>query len=129
VPKHKPFEPTDTSQPLRGAHENPPIVSEGFGQFFARVVENASGVEAIEYHLRYNVASEQSDVLQAHIHIANPGNNGSIVAFLCSNLDQAAANDCPPSPGEVDGEILPEECWRSPKRPIRIPSWSSRPKT
>jgi hypothetical protein len=26
-----------------------------------------------------------SDALQAHLHIANPGNNGGIVVFLCSN--------------------------------------------
>lgn len=109
-----PFEPSDISQPLRGGHENPPVISDGTGRFFARVVENASGVvEAIQYHLTYNVEFEQSDVLQAHIHIANPGNNGGIVAFLCSNQGNippgAGAGECPPSPGVVDGEILPAD--------------------
>jgi CHRD domain len=105
----QPFDPTDVSQPLRGGHENPPVISEGFGRFFANVIETPQGVQEIEYHLRYNVVDGASDVQQAHIHIANPGNNGEIVAFLCSNLDASADNDCPASPGEVDGVILQED--------------------
>ena len=106
----QPFVPTDSSQPLRGSHENPPVVSEGFGRFFANVIETPEGVvQEIEYHLRYDVVDGASDVQQAHIHIANPGNNGGIVAFLCSNLDAPADNDCPASPGNVDGVILPED--------------------
>jgi CHRD domain len=103
----QPFEPTDVSQPLRGGHENPPVISEGLGRFFANVIETPDGVQEIEYHLRYNVVNGASDVQQAHIHIANPGNNGGIVAFLCSNLDAPADNDCPTSPGVVDGVLLP----------------------
>jgi hypothetical protein len=106
----QPFEPTEISQPLRGGHENPPVVSDGFGQFFANVVEAADGtVQEIQYHLRYDVAADASDVQQAHIHIANPGNNGGIAAFLCSNLDAPTDNECPVSPGVVDGVILPED--------------------
>jgi hypothetical protein len=105
----QPFEPTDVSQPLRGGHENPPIESDGFGRFFANVIETPEGVQEIEYHLRYNVVEGASDVQAAHIHIANPGNNGGIVAFLCSNLTVLAENDCPASPGVVDGVILPED--------------------
>jgi len=105
----QPFEPTDVSQPLRGGHENPPVVSEGFGRFFANVIETADGVQEIQYQLRYDVADGASDVQQAHIHIANPGNNGGIVAFLCSNLGNIqgpSAGPCPPSPGVVDGQIV-----------------------
>jgi hypothetical protein len=105
----QPFEPTDVSQPLRGGHENPPVISDGVGRFFANVVETAQGVQEIEFHLRYNVVDGASDVQQAHIHIANPGVNGGITAFLCSNLDTLADNDCPASPGVVDGVILSED--------------------
>lgn len=105
----QPFEPTDVSQPLRGGHENPPVISDGFGRFFANVIEGADGVQEIQYQLRYNVAAGESDVQQAHIHIANPGNNGGIVAFLCTNLDAAAENDCPASPGVVNDVILAED--------------------
>jgi hypothetical protein len=105
----QPFTPTDVSQPLRGGHENPPVVSDGFGRFFANVIESAQGVQEIQYQLRYDVADGPSDVQQAHIHIANPGVNGGIVAFLCSNLDALADNDCPASPGVVDDVILPED--------------------
>jgi hypothetical protein len=46
-----------------------------------------------------------------HLHNANPGNNGGIVVFLCSNLGNtpvgAQVRPCPPSPpGLVEGEIL-----------------------
>jgi len=105
----QPFEPTDVSQPLRGGHENPPVVSEGFGRFFANVVEGAQGVQEIQYLLRYDVADGESDVLEAHIHIANPGNNGGIVVPLCSNLDAPINNDCDDSPGLVQDVILAED--------------------
>ena len=92
---------------LRGGNENPPVISSGSGNFRAE----RSG-DQIEFRLRYGVASEdsESDVTQAHLHIANPGNNGAIVVFLCSNLgnepDGVAARPCPPSPDVVTGEIV-----------------------
>ena len=89
---------------LLGGNENPPVVSEGSGRFRAELLE-----DRIQFRLTYDVASDGSDVLQAHLHIANPGNNGGIVAFLCSNLDDPPENDCPESPGEVNGEILAED--------------------
>jgi hypothetical protein len=109
----QPFEPTDVAEPLRGGNENPPVISDGFGRFFANVVEGTEGIQEIQYQLRYNVVAGdvagESDVQEAHIHIANPGNNGGIVAFLCSNLDEPADNDCPVSPGVVNDVILPED--------------------
>jgi hypothetical protein len=105
----QPFDPTDESQPLRGGYENPPVISDGFGRFFANVIEAAQGVQEIEYQLRYDVVDGASDVQQAHIHIANPGNNGGIVAFLCSNLGNIqgpSAGPCPSSPGLVNSQIL-----------------------
>ena len=47
---------------------------------------------------------------QAHLHIANPGNNGGIVVFLCSNLGNTPGRrevrECPPSPNPVTGDIV-----------------------
>ncbi len=90
---------------LLGANEVPPVVSRGDGDFdfdFRR--------GRIEFELEYDVASNGSDVTQAHIHIANPGNNGGVAVFLCTNLGNnppgATLRPCPRSPGEVDGTIV-----------------------
>jgi hypothetical protein len=89
---------------LLGGNENPPVVSDGSGRFRAELLD-----DRISFQLRYDVASDLSDVTQAHLHIANPGTNGGIAAFLCSNLDDPPENDCPESPGEVSGEIFEED--------------------
>jgi hypothetical protein len=93
---------------LVGGNENPPVVTDGSGNFRAEIFP-----DRIEFRLRYDVAFEGSDVTQAHLHIANPGNNGGIVVFLCSNADNTPAGatrrDCPPSPGVVEGEIVEED--------------------
>jgi len=90
---------------LVGANENPPVITDGSGNFRARLFP-----DRIEFRLRYDVASTGSDVTQAHLHIANPGNNGGIVVFLCSNAgntpDGATQRDCPSSPAVVLGEIV-----------------------
>jgi hypothetical protein len=90
---------------LIGGNENPPVVSSGAGTFKAEVDD-----EGIAFRLKYDVRSDDSDATQAHLHIANPGNNGGIVVFLCSNLgntpDGATVRECPESPGEVRGEIV-----------------------
>ena len=95
----------DRAGRLLGGNENPPFISDGSGSFTA-----TSEGDAIAFQLTYDVASDESDVLQAHLHIANPGNNGPIVVFLCSNLPNipagASAGPCPPSPGEVEGSIV-----------------------
>jgi hypothetical protein len=92
-----------TAEPLRGGNENPPVISEGSGTFRVQL-QNGS------FRLRYDVASDASDVTQAHLHIGNPGTNGGIVVYLCSNEGNTPAGaterECPASPGEVTGEIL-----------------------
>ena len=94
----------ERAERLLGGNENPPIISDGSGRFTA-----TSEGDRIAFQLSYDVASEESDVLQAHLHIANPGNNGGIVVFLCSNLGNtpvgATVRECPDSPGEVTGDI------------------------
>ncbi|PON16542.1 hypothetical protein C2W62_17955 [Candidatus Entotheonella serta] len=62
---------------LSGVNSNPPIASPGSGQF-----EIHLEAEAAQYNLTYeNLAG----VSQVHIHLGNPGTNGEVIAFLCSN--------------------------------------------
>src|SRR5687767_3018171 len=98
----------ERSEKLLGGNENPPVISEGSGSFTA-----TTEGDAIAFELDYDVVSPESpdsDVQQAHLHVANPGNNGPIVVFLCSNLGKvppgATAQACPPSPGTVTGTIV-----------------------
>ncbi len=98
----------DEKATLIGADENPPVVSEGAGKFKAMIKK-----DRIEFTLDYDVASDASDILQAHLHVANPGNNGSIAVFLCTNLGNnpavATQRDCPASPGKVKGDIVADD--------------------
>ena len=93
---------------LRGADENPPVVSDGEGDFDAMIRKNK-----ISFELTYDLTSESSDVSQAHIHVENPGTNGPITVFLCTNLGNtpfgATARPCPPSPGTVMGDIVADD--------------------
>jgi hypothetical protein len=93
---------------LVGGNENPPVVSEGSGMFRAWFRH-----DGIAFRLRYDVASEDSDITQSHLHIANPGTNGGIAVFLCTNLGNtpmgATMRACPPSPGVVTGSIVMED--------------------
>jgi CHRD domain len=93
------------SEELLGGHENPPVISDGTGEFTATL-----DIDSIRFQLTYVVGAGSAPD-QAHLHIANPGNNGGIVVFLCSNLGNtpvgAQVRPCPPSPpGLVEGEIL-----------------------
>jgi hypothetical protein len=95
----------ERAEKLLGGNENPPVISEGSGSFTA-----VSEADTISFELNYDVGAAESDVQQAHLHVANPGNNGPIVVFLCSNLGNvppgATAQACPPSPGTVTGNIV-----------------------
>ncbi|HEX6142730.1 MAG TPA: CHRD domain-containing protein [Geminicoccaceae bacterium] len=66
---------------LLGGEENPPVVSDGRGRFRANVRND----DTIRYRLRYRFP-DGTTVLQAHLHVANPGNNGGIAAYLCTNV-------------------------------------------
>ena len=91
------------AEKLLGGNENPPVVTDATGSFRAELF-----ADRIEYQVALRRRrTPDSDVTQAHLHIANPGNNGDIAAFLCSNRPPAAhAPRCPPSPGVVEGEIV-----------------------
>jgi CHRD domain len=97
-----------STERLLGGNENPPVLSKGSGSLRTRF-----GHDRIEFRLRYDVVSEDSDITQSHLHIANPGTNGGIAVFLCTNLGNtpmgATMRACPPSPGLVTGTIVMED--------------------
>lgn len=76
---------------LRGFEEVPPISTTGQGFFLGSL----NGPEtALDYTLVY--FAMQGTVTQAHIHIGQPGFNGGIVLFLCTNLAPPAGVPVPP---------------------------------
>ena len=77
---------------LSGYQEVPVISSGGSGSFSARIDEAAS---EINWELSY--AGTGSSVMQAHIHLGSVGTNGSVSAFLCTNLGNFPAHACPES--------------------------------
>jgi hypothetical protein len=94
----------EKSETLLGGNENPPVISDGSGSF-----EVQFGGDSATFRLFYDVASEGSDVTQAHWHIENPGNNGGIVVWFCANPPIEAPEgtpECPPSPAELAGDIV-----------------------
>ncbi len=87
---------------LNSLSENPVVISPGSGEFEATFVEETSGATStlirITYRLTYRDLKSSTDaagtetpgvVTQAHIHIGKEWENGGVVAFLCSNLDDA----------------------------------------
>ena len=100
---------------LVGANENPPVVSDGTGRFRSQLFP-----DRVDFTLTYDVAGVGSDVTQAHLHIANPSNNGGIVVFLCSNAGNTPAGatqrDCPPSPARSSARSSLTTWSRSPRR-------------
>lgn len=77
---------------LRGFEEVPSVSTPGQGFFFATL--NPAGT-ALDFSLFY--LTLQGGVAQAHIHVGNPGVNGGIVLFLCTNLTPPAGVPAPPA--------------------------------
>jgi len=77
---------------LRGLEEVPSISTLAQGFFLGTL--NASGT-ALDYTVVY--FDLQGTVTQSHIHIAQPGVNGGIVLFFCTNLAAPAGVPAPPS--------------------------------
>jgi hypothetical protein len=84
---------------LRGFEEVPPISTHGQGFLFAAL--DAAGT-TLTYSLVY--FGLQGNVTQSHIHIGQPGVNGGIVLFFCTNLAPPAGvpvpPPCPNTPGQ-----------------------------
>jgi hypothetical protein len=87
---------------LSGFNEVPAIVSTGYGAFFARINESAG---TIDYELSYD--GTEGSVTQSHIHVGQPGVNGAVSVFLCTNLGNgpAGTQPCPAAPGVISGTI------------------------
>lgn len=89
---------SDETAVLSGLNENPPLVSLGSGQFKIHLEG-----EVAQYELVYN---NLTAVTQAHIHLGNPGTNGSVIVFLCSNSPNAPTPTlCPENGTPVTGEL------------------------
>lgn len=87
---------------LVGYEEVPSVSTTGRGEFQARI--NKAG-DAVEYTLHYT--DLEGTVQQSHIHIGNPGVNGGITVFLCSNQGNgpAGTQPCPTPPATITGTI------------------------
>lgn len=87
---------------LTGYEEVPAISTGADGEFRARIINNET---EIRYELSYS--DLEGDVLQSHIHFGQPGVNGGIVVFLCSNLGNgpAGTQPCPPPPARITGSL------------------------
>lgn len=87
---------------LIGYEEVPAVSTAAGGQFRARISNDET---QLTYELSYT--GLEGDVQQAHIHFAQPGVNGNIVVFLCSNLGNgpAGTQPCPPPPATVTGTL------------------------
>jgi hypothetical protein len=80
---------------LNGYQEVSSISTTGHGSFRAKVRS-----DGIHYMLRYE--DLESNASAAHIHFAQKGVNGDVIAFLCGGGDKPA---CPAKEGEVTGVI------------------------
>jgi hypothetical protein len=91
---------------LTGYEEVPAVSTVASGDFKATIDDRA---ERIDWELTYR--DLEGDVLQSHIHFGQPGVNGGISAFLCTNLGNGPAGTqaCPPPPVTISGTIVPSD--------------------
>ena len=80
--------------------EVPSISTGARGKIEARINNSSS----IDYKLTYSGLS--SPATAAHVHFAQPGVNGGVVAFLCGGGGKPA---CPATSGTVSGTIVPSD--------------------
>lgn len=87
---------------LAGAKEVPAISTVARGEFRAYVSGNT-----VHFLLRYDRL--EGTVTQAHIHLGQPGVNGGVIVWLCSNLPSPptppGVQPCPAAPATVTGII------------------------
>lgn len=88
------------SAALQAEQEVPAVSSGARGVITLDIDEQG---QMIAYELSYS--GLQTDVAQAHIHIAQPGVNGGIVLWLCEGTSQSPLETTPPCPqdGSVSG--------------------------
>jgi hypothetical protein len=87
---------------LSGYEEVPAVSTAASGVFRAQISRNE---REISYTLSYSAL--EGDITQSHIHLGQPGVNGGISVFLCSNLPNppAGTQACPPPPATIAGTI------------------------
>ena len=87
---------------LTGLEEVPVVNTVATGKFRARISPDE---QSIEYRLSYS--GLQGTVSQAHIHIAQPSVNGSIVIWLCQTptTQGPATHTCNPGSDDFTGTI------------------------
>lgn len=91
------------SASLRPSHEVPAVSSPAAAGEFRATLDPINDV--LDYELSFS--GLQANVLQAHIHIAQPNVNGGIVLWLCgtaANPGPAGTPTCPAS-GAITGQL------------------------
>lgn len=94
---------------LTGLEEVPVVNTVATGKFRARISPDE---QSIEYRLSYS--GLQGTVSQAHIHIAQPSVNGSIVIWLCQTATNPSpvlttAHTCNPGSDDFTGTITADD--------------------
>jgi hypothetical protein len=87
---------------LTGYEESPSVSTTGRGEFTATIAPHG----VIQYTETYS--GLQATVTQSHIHVGQPGVNGSVVIFLCqtaTNPDPTGLAPQCPQEGTVTGTI------------------------
>ena len=91
---------------LAGTKEVPVVSTVARGEFRAYLYG-----DTIRYLLRYSHLEGQ--VTQAHVHLGQPGVNGGVMLWLCSNLGTpptpAGVPACPPAPATVTGVLTADD--------------------
>lgn len=87
---------------LNGYEEVPAVSTSGNAEFRADLIQFGN---QLQWELTYRRL--EGNITQAHIHFAQPGVNGAVVVFLCSNLNNGPPGTqlCPPPPATVRGII------------------------
>jgi CHRD domain len=101
---------------LNGFREVPPILSDGRGRFTGTL--DGSGT-SLSFTLAYSGLSSTATV--AHIHFAQAGVAGNIIAFLCGGGGKPA---CPAAGGMVTGTITATDILAVPSQNITAGSFS-----
>lgn len=91
---------------LTGYEEVPSVSTVGNGQFRARISNDET---SIQWELSYS--SLEGAIQQSHIHLGQPGVNGGISVFLCTNLGNGpvGVQACPAPPATISGTINASE--------------------
>ena len=86
---------------LTGYEEVPSVSTGASGQFTAQIRKDST----IDWQLSYS--DLEGAVQQSHIHLGQPGVNGGITVFLCTNLGNgpAGTQPCPAPPATISGAI------------------------